>query len=129
MFKVLTWASLFLFTVSSFGQGAALPKRALAVKHKIEALAPNAPISVVPLQAPEEYGTFVSRDDESFTFHDVDSKANVTMRYLDVRKVKDGYGGYNTATGRHTDHTKAVIVSLVVAGVLGGLIGAVAAAK
>jgi hypothetical protein len=125
-----TWLVLFAFTLTSFGQpGAPLPKRAAAVKHKVEALAPDAPVNVIPVQAEEEYGRFVSSDEQGFTFYDVDRKTNVTMRYLDVKKVKEGYGGYNSVRGRHTDHTRALVVTLIVVGVLGGVIGAAAAAQ
>ena len=53
----------------------------------------------------------------------------MTWRYEDVRKLKNGYGGYNLIRGRHTDRKKGFIVGAVVIGGLAALIGAVAAAK
>lgn len=109
--------------------GPHLSKKAEAIKHKADTLAANARISVIPLHGPEEFGVFLSRDQEGFTFRDIDSKIDVTMKYSEVRKLKNGYGGYNSIKGRHTDRTKAIVVTVAVLGALGVLIGAAAAAK
>jgi hypothetical protein len=106
-----------------------LPPRAAVIKHKADTLARDAKISVIPIQGQEEFGTFVSNDQETFTFYDVDSKAQVTLKYIEVKKLKDGYGGYNSIHQRHTDHTKAMIVAIATAGVIGALLIAVATAK
>jgi len=71
----------------------------------------------------------VSCGREDFTFYDVDGKAEVTLKYADVRKIKDGYGGYNSIQGRHTDRTKAVLVGVAVMAALGAAIAAAASAK
>jgi hypothetical protein len=110
-------------------QGGINPKQAAKVKRKVETLAPNAPISVIPERSREEYGRFLSSDADSFTFYDIDLKSEVTLKYVDVRKVKNGYGGYNSIQNRHTDRTKAVIVVIALVGALGGLIAAAASAK
>jgi hypothetical protein len=110
-------------------QPAPLSKRAGEVKAKVGTLSPQARISVIPIQGEEEFGTFVSNDQEHFTFYDIDRKAEVSFRYEEVRKVKDGYGGYNSLRGRHTDHTRAIVVGVVLAGVLVALIVAAAHAK
>jgi hypothetical protein len=83
----------------------------------------------VPLHAPEEFGNFVSSNQEAFTFYDIDRKRNVTLPFEEVRRVKSGYGGYNSVQRRHTDHTKGLIISLIVIGSLGALIAAAAAAQ
>jgi hypothetical protein len=114
---------------SSAQQGPSLSKKAEAIKRKVESLAPHAPISVIPVQGPEQFGQFLSKDQEGFTFRDVDRNIDVTRKYSEVRKVKNGYGGYNSAQGRHTDHTKGIVISAIVIGALGALIGAAAAAK
>jgi hypothetical protein len=130
MHKLFGWALAFALPLTGLAQqGPTLSKRAEGVKNKVIALAPNDRISVIPLQDQEEYGTLLSHDEDAFTFYDVDRKANVTLRYTDVRKVKSGYGGYSSVTRRHTDHTKAVVIALIVVGVLGGVIGAAAASK
>ncbi|MGA9670631.1 MAG: hypothetical protein WBQ94_15580 [Terracidiphilus sp.] len=119
----------FMALTCSAKQATPLPKEADAVKRKADTLTAHAPISVIPVHAEEEYGNFISSDAEEFTFYDVDRKAEVTLKYADVRKIKDGYGGYNSIRGRHTDRTKATIVVVAVIGALGALIGAVAASK
>ena len=129
--KVVALVLVFALTVASSAQqaGSPLSKQAGAVKRKADHLAPHAPISVVRINAGEEFGDFISNDAESFTFYDIDRKTEVTLRYAAVRKIKDGYGGYNSVRGRHTDRTKALIATVVVLGVIGGLLAAVATAK
>ena len=71
----------------------------------------------------------MSNDQEQFTFYDIDRKTEVSFRYEEVRKVKDGYGGYNSLRGGHTDRTRAIVVGVVLAGVLVVLIVAAAHAS
>ena len=128
--RIVAVLLIWLVTLTSSAQQAApLSKQAAAIKRKADTLTPRAPISVIPIHAEEEYGNFVSGNAEGFTFYDVDRKTEVTLKYADVRKIKDGYGGYNSIRGRHTDRTKAIIVVVAVTVALGALIGAVAAAK
>jgi len=110
-------------------QAPGVSKKAESIKRKVDSLPPHAHISVIPMQGHEQFGEFLSNDRDGFTFHDVDRKIDVIFRYVDVRKVKSGYGGYNSISGRHTDRTKAFVIAAVTVGVLGALIGAVAAAK
>ena len=128
--------ALAIFTLCAFsataGEGqqtTQLSKQALSVKKKVAQLTMGDKISVVQTDANEQYGTFKSSAEQDFTFYDIDQKQDVTLPYAEVRKVKDGYGGYNLVTHRHTDRTKGYIVIGVVAGVLVALIVAVAAAK
>lgn len=65
---------------------------------------------------------FVSGNGESFSFYDVDRKMDVSLRYEDVKKVKDGYGGYNHLRGRHVDRTRAHVVVAIFAGALVALV-------
>lgn len=118
-----------LASTSSAQQTAPLSKKEAAVKRKVDQFAPHAHISVIPIDSEEEYGQFVSSDRQSFTFYDIDRKTEVTLKYAEVRKVKNGYGGYNSVQNRHTDRTKALLICLAVAGALGGLIAAAATAK
>lgn len=130
LIKILAIVLMFVLPwTAGAQQGGTNSKQATAVKHKVDTLAPNAPISVIPRHSREEYGNFVSRDADSFTFCDVDLKSEVTLKYVDVRKVKNGYGGYNTIQKRHTDRTQTAIVVIAVIGALGGLLAAAASAK
>ncbi|HEY2467812.1 MAG TPA: hypothetical protein VGI45_08215 [Terracidiphilus sp.] len=121
--------SICLAVTANAQSGPNLSKKAEAIKHKAATLAANAPISVIPLHGAEEFGVFLSSSQEDFTFRDIDRKIDVTMKYSEVRKLKGGYGGYNSIQGRHTDRTKAIVVTLAVLGALGALIGAAATAK
>lgn len=110
-------------------QVAPLSAKAAAVKQKADHLSPRAPISVVRLDADEEFGTFLSNDQEGFTFYDIDRRADVTLKYETVKKIKDGYGGYNYAVHRHVDRERNLVIAAVVLGGLAVLLVAAAAAR
>lgn len=113
-------------TVCISAQTAALSPHAAEIERHVSRLAPDAKISVIPYQGQEEFGRFVSRQADGFTFHDVDTKADVAVKYEAVKDLRNGYGGYNTIRHRHTDRKRALIVGLVLAAALTGLIVAVA---
>ena len=93
-------------------------------------MSPGSRISVIPFHGAERFGAFVSNGSESFRFHDVDDKTDVTLKYSDVRKLKQGVGGYNSVSGKHIDRKREIIVAGVILGVLFGvLFGALATAK
>jgi hypothetical protein len=90
-------------------------------------MSPNSKISIISAQNRERYGTLNSAADLSFSFHDIDDKTDLTLSYEDVAKVRAGYGGYNSVTHRHTDHTHALIIGgIVVAGLIGLIVIAAA---
>ena len=99
------------------------------MKQKADQISRGARISVVRVHGPEEFGTFLRNDEEEFTFYDVDRKMDVTLRYEAVKKIKDGYGGYNFPNHRHVDRDKNLIVAAVVLGGLVVLIFAAAMSK
>jgi hypothetical protein len=59
----------------------------------------------------------------------VDSHVQVTLKYVDVKKIKDGYGGYNSFRQRHTDRTRAMVIGVVVVGALVALVAVAASVK
>ena len=102
---------------------------AVQVKATVDKISTQDKITVALVPGGEEYGNFISREQESFTFYDVDQKANVTLRYDEVKHVKKGYGGKNHLTSRHTNRSYAIVFGVVLAGVLVGLIVAAANMK
>lgn len=112
---------------SCLAQKPTLSPKAEVIRHQVEQLSPGAKISVIPYQGRKEFGTYLSSDPESFTFHDVDTKADMTLRYEDVKHIRNGYGGYNSIARRHTDRTRSLIIGVVVIGALIGLVFAAAA--
>jgi cellobiose phosphorylase len=130
LFKAISVVLIFALSQASIAQQTTpLSKSEAAVKQKVEKLSPHAPISVVQFHAEEEFGTFVSSDQAGFTFYDIDRRTNVTVRFSDVRKIKDGYGGYNSIQRRHTDRTKSIVIILIVVGGLAALIATAAESK
>lgn len=125
-------AALLIAAVTASGtaqQGPVPSKKAAAIQRKVASLPLHSPISVIRIHGGEEFGELLSLDPESFTFHDIDRKVDVTLRYDEVRKVKKGYGGYNYARGRHVDRTTNLVFGAVGVAIIGAVIGAVAAAK
>ena len=110
-------------------QTSTLSKRAAAVQQQAAQLAPHDKISVVRYGSPEEFGNFLSRTAQDFTFYDIDLKTAVTLPYPAIKKIKRGYGGYNGLHHKHVDRDKdLLIVAIAIAG-LGALIGAAATAR
>jgi hypothetical protein len=105
-----------------------LSKKAEAIKHKVDGLAPHSPITVILVQGGEDFGEFLSNDQDGFTLHDIDRNSDVTLRYAEVRKVKSGYG-HASASGRRSHRRGDIIVIALVLGALGGLIAAAATAS
>ncbi len=99
------------------------------VARKVATLRAGDKISVIFMHDAERYGTFQSSRQDEFTFRDVDQNADVTFSYTDVKKVKNGYGGYNSVTHKHTDHTKAYIGIGIATGLIVEVVVAAAAAK
>ena len=110
-------------------QSSTLSARAAAIKAIVDKLTTQTKITVTPLNGHEQFGKYLSSDQETFTFYDVDQKLDTTLRYEDVKKIKTGYGGYNYVTKRHTTHTHGIIAGVIVAGVLIALIVAAANLK
>lgn len=127
LIAALLLATLTLATTAQ--QIAPISKREAAIRQKAASLALEAPISVVPLHAPEEFGTFSGRDAQGITFYDIDSKLTVSLPYSEIRKIKNGYGGYNGIHHRHVDRTHDYIAIAAVAGVIAGLLLALVMAK
>jgi len=90
----------------------------------VQSISSGSKISILFLHEDERFGTFISAADTTFRFHDIDTQQDRTISYDDVRKVKLGYGGYNSAAHRHIDHTKALIIGGIV---IGGLIALIIA--
>lgn len=107
-------------------QGSTLSTRELALKHKADGLAAQAHISVIPVRGEEVFGKFISNDEQAIRFYDVDRKIDVSFPYSEVLKIKNGYGGYNTISKRHTDRTVSRIFIAITVGALTALVIAVA---
>jgi len=103
-----------------------LSPEAQKVHAKVLTIPPGTKISVIRKQGPETYGTLVSTDETTLTYHDVDENFEKNVTYEEIRKVKVGYGGYNSVQHKHTDRTKGLIIGVIIAGALIGLMFAAA---
>lgn len=80
-------------------------------------------MTVIRKDGAECHGSLVASSSESFSLSEVDERRNVDLRYEDVKKVRRGYGGYNSVTGRHVDLVRSRVVFI---GVLVALVVVVA---
>jgi hypothetical protein len=78
---------------------------------------------------PSYHGDLREAGDYSFSFYEVDEKRTRMVGYEDVKKVRRGYGGYNSVSGRHVDplHSRVAVIALL--GTLVAIVVAVALAK
>jgi len=103
----------------AFAQQPPLSAQAQKVHDQVAALPMGSKISVIARNAPETYGTLLTAEPATFTYHDVDDNLDKTLSYEAVKKVKVGYGGYNSLHHRHTDRTKVLVITVIfVAGLL-----------
>lgn len=121
-FAVSLAASQFSFSQ----QPPVLSAHAAKIQLQVNQLVPGSKISVIPFHGQEAFGSFVSKGQQEFTFHDVDTSADATLKYEEVKVIRNGYGGYNHIRHRHTDKKRALIVGAVVVAGLLGLVLAVA---
>jgi hypothetical protein len=110
-------------------QAAQLSAKQSAIQRKAATLKPDDKISVIPMRGVEQFGRFVSSDASGFTFYDVDRHHQMTLQYIEVKKLRKGYAGYNFIRGQHTDPLHNTVAALIIGGVLAGLIIAAATAK
>lgn len=107
-------------------QPVALTPAESAIKAQADKLSPHAPIHILCLHAPEQFGTFVSNDQQGFTFYNLPSGPNITLPYADVKSIKKGFGGFDPNTGKRKSHKEAVIITAVAVVVLiSGLAGGI----
>ena len=68
---------------------------------------------------PSYHGDLLDARDDSFSLYEVDERQTLTIAYEDVKKIRRGYGGYNSISGRHVDplHNRIAVIA-----VLGGLV-------
>jgi hypothetical protein len=110
----LTAALLILSSLLCQAQPAPLSAHAAKIKARVAQLAPADKITVIMLQGPSYHGAFRSAEDTTFSLEDVDEKRLVTLRYEEVKKVQNGYGGYNSVTRRHVNPVRNRVLGVLI---------------
>jgi hypothetical protein len=104
--------------------------RAQKIQTKIEELATGASLTVILREGTEYHGALLSADHAGFILNEIDLKQQIIVHYEDVKKLRNGYGGMNHATGRHVDPVRSkVIVIAIAVGVVVILLAALATDK
>jgi hypothetical protein len=90
---------------------------AAKIRATVQGLGPGAHLTVIKKDGAECHGSLIASGSESFSLREVDERRSVDLYYEDVKKVRFGYGGYNSVTGRHVDpvRTRLVFIGLLVA--------------
>ena len=99
-------------------QQAAVPlsPRAQRIQSRIQALPAGARLTAILKDKTEYHGGLLSADDTGFILDEVDLKRQIAVHYEDVKKLRSGYGGLNTVSGRHVDPVRSKIVVIAIAG-------------
>ena len=119
--RVIVAIYLFLCATVAQGQqaGAPLSPSAVKIRNAIRSLPPGQELTVLMKGKPSYHGDLREPRDDSFSLYEVDERQTLTIAYEDVKKIRRGYGGYNSVSGRHVDplHSRIAVIAL-----LGGLV-------
>ena len=123
--RVIAVICVFLWTFLCQGQQANLPLSpgAQKIRDKVRSLSTGAEVTLLMKGKPEYHGDLRESSERSFSLYEVDEKQTLTIQYEDVKKVRLGYGGYNSVAGRHVDPARSRIAVIAV---LAGLVVIVA---
>jgi len=114
MKRSLTAALLILTSLLCQAQPTPLSSHAAKIKTRVAQVAPADDITVIMLHGPSYHGSFRSAEDTTFSLEDVDEKRLVILRYEDVKKVQNGYGGYNSITRRHVNPVRNRVLGVLI---------------
>lgn len=120
---------LVVVSVCPAQQTGPLSPQAVTVRDKIRSLPAGRKVTILMKRRHSYHGDLQKADEMSFSMYEVDQQRVVTIRYEDVKKVRRGYGGYNSVCGCHVDPLRSRIAAIAVGAVLLGILIAVAAAK
>jgi hypothetical protein len=90
------------------------------VKDQVQKFGVTANVTVILPSGKEYYGAISKIESASFEIAEVDLKRTIAFDYKDVKKVRKGYGGWNSVAGKRVNPRTSLIVGIVV---VGGLIG------
>ena len=126
---VTTYLLLCTCVVQGQQVGAPLSPSAARIRSAIRSFLRGQKLTILMKGKPSYHGDLREAGDHSFVIYEVDEKRTLTIGYEDVKKVRRGYGGYNSATGRHVDPLRSRIAVIAVVGGLVATVLAVALAK
>jgi len=129
--RVFVVAAIFLWTSLCTAQQATitLSPSAQKIRQKVRALSAGAEVTLLMKRRPEYHGDLISAGDLNLLLYEVDEKRKIEVSYEDIKKVRRGYGGYNTISGHHVDLVRRRIAVIALGAVLVAIGVAVAATK
>jgi hypothetical protein len=106
-----------------------LSPAAAQVRTNVQDLPIGGKLTVTMLNGSEYYGNLRSIEGDSFSIREVDLKRVLTLRYEDVKRVRKDYGRPGFGGRRVHPRTNRIAAIVILAALLGLVIGAVAADK
>ena len=89
------------------------------MRSKVKRIGTRGKLTIKLSSGAEYHGTIIYIDEEDFKLDEVDLRQTVVVRYSDIIKVYEGYGG-KSLSGRRVNPKHSAIIALAT---LGGLLG------
>ena len=94
------------------GQSSApLDKRAEKVRQRVQKIGLSQTVTVIMPREADLHGTIVNIGGQSFELAEVDLRQTITVRYVDVKKVRSGYTPPRLFTGDRNSSPKGVRIA------------------
>jgi hypothetical protein len=111
-------------------QLAAQTPQAEKIRQQVGKIGNLSNVTVTMRDGREYYGLIAQVGQEDFSVNEVDLNREITLRYQDVKKVREGYGTTRNIYGRRIHpRTKLIVMLAVVGGLLALVFVAVATDK
>jgi hypothetical protein len=100
-----------------------LSSQAEKIKRQVEKFGIGKDVTVILIDNREYYGAIGNIEADGFQIAEIDLKQRVSFRFSEVKKVRKGYGGWNSAAGKRVNPRTNLIAGIAVLGGLALLLG------
>jgi hypothetical protein len=90
---------------------APLDKRAEKVRQRVQKIGLSQTVTVIMPREDDLHGTIINIGEQSFDLAEVDLRQTITVRYVDVKKVRSGYTPPRLFTGDRNSSPKGVRIA------------------
>jgi hypothetical protein len=114
--QFLCWSlALLLFTGAAAGQN----PQADQIRQRVGRIGVLGNVTVSVAGGPEYYGAVSRIGSDDFSINEVDQRREITLRYADVRRIREGYGATRNIRGQRIHpRTKLLVAVAVIGGLL-----------
>jgi len=93
------------------------------LKKQVEKIGIGTKITVIRLDEREFYGSVSNLEADGFQIDEVDLKQTVSFKYIELKKVRKGYGGKNYAVGKRVKPGRSLLYGVAIFGTLFVILG------